>query len=170
MTTENSPASAEGFDVRIGWRRDDARLEADAIALWERTGILPDDVTPAERAKELVAGAYAGGQLIALCTAVIAPVAFLRARFLVLRSMADPAYPRQDVQAAFAAPVRRALEGWAVANPAEGLAGVVAYIDPRAWGELAAMPVWPIWPPALVGYTDTGMQIRACWFDHFQFD
>jgi len=42
-----APAAGEGLDVRIAWRRDDAALEADAIAFWERLGVLPADVAPA---------------------------------------------------------------------------------------------------------------------------
>ena len=143
---------AEGFDVRIAWRRDDARLEADAIALWERTGILPGDVTPAQRAKELVAGAYQDGQLISLCTAVVEPIPFLRARFVVLRSMTDPDHRRSHAQFALALPVRKALEDWALAHPEEKAAGVIGFVEPGAWGDFDKLPVAPIWPLTVVAY------------------
>jgi hypothetical protein len=170
VTTEDRPAGAEGFEVRIGWRRNDARLEADAIALWERTGILPDDVTPAERARELVAGAYQDGQLISLCTAVVEPIPFLRARFVVLRSMTDPDHRRSHGQFALALPVRKTLEEWALANPAEQVAGVIGFVEPGAWGDFDKLPVAPIWPLTVVAYTHDGKQVRACWFDHFRLD
>jgi hypothetical protein len=170
VTTEEKPAGADGFEVRIGWRRNDARLEADAIALWERTGLLPDDVTPAERAKELVASAYLDGQLISLCTAVVEPIPFLRARFVVLRSMTDPAHRRSHGQFALALPVRKTLEDWALANPEEQAAGVIGFVEPGAWGDFDKLPVSPIWPLTVVAYTHDGKQVRACWFGHFRFD
>lgn len=166
----DTPNGVEGFDLRIGWRRADAKLEADAIALWERTGILPDDVTPAERAKELVAGAYKGGQLISLCTAVVEDIPFLRARFIVLRSMTDPGHRRSHAQFALALPVRKTLEDWALANPKEKAAGVIGFVEPGAWGDFDRLPVAPIWPLTVVAYTHDGKQVRAYWFDHFRFD
>jgi hypothetical protein len=42
------------------WRRDDAKVAADAIALWTRLGALPPDLDPGVRAKELCAAAYRG--------------------------------------------------------------------------------------------------------------
>jgi hypothetical protein len=158
------------FDVRVGWRRDDPVLEADAIALWKRTGILPADVTPEERAGELVAGAYKGGQLVSLCTAVIEYIPFLRARFIVLRGMTDPDQRRSHAQFALALPVRKTLEDWALANPQEKAAGVIGFIEPGACGDADKAPVSPIWPLTVVAYTHDGKQVRACWFDHFRLD
>jgi hypothetical protein len=158
------------FDVRIGWRRDDSGFEADAIALWKRTGILPADVTPEERARELVAGAYKGGRLISLCTAVVEHIPFLRARFIVLRSMTDPDQRRSHGQFALALPVRKTLEDWALAHPEEKAAGVIGFVEPGAWGDFDKLPVSPIWPLTVVAYTHDGKQVRACWFDHFRLD
>ena len=47
-----------GIEVRIAWRRDDPEIERDAIDFWRRLGNLPADVTPEERAKEIVLAAY----------------------------------------------------------------------------------------------------------------
>lgn len=170
MAKDKAPAAGEELDVRVAWRRDDPVLEADAIAFWERLGVLPADVAPAQRAKELAAGVYKDGALVAVVTAVPQRIDFLRANFLQLRSIADPACSREEVQAAFANPVRRTLEEWAAANPEQALAGVVTFVDPKVVGELAHMPVWPVWPLSLVGYLNDGRQVRVCWFDHFLFD
>lgn len=163
-------AEDTSFEVRIGWRREDPELKADAIALWERAGILPDDVTPAARARELVAGAYKGGQLISLCTAVVEYIPFLRARFIVLRGMTDPEQRRSHAQFALALPVRKTLEDWALANPEEKAAGVIGFIERGAWGDADKAPVSPIWPLTVVAYTHDGKQVRACWFDHYRLD
>lgn len=170
MAKDKAAAAGEGLDVRVAWRRDDLAVQADAIAFWERLGVLPAGVAPEQRARELAAAVYKDGALVAVATAVPQRIDFLRANFLLLRSMADPACPREEAQVAFADPVRKALEEWAVANPEQRLAGVVTFVDPKAIGELAYMPVWPVWPLSLVGYLADGRQVRVCWFDHFLFD
>lgn len=170
MAKDKVPAAGDGLDVRVAWRRDDLAIRADAIAFWERLGVLPPGVSPEQRAGELAAAVYKNGALVAVATAVPQRIDFLRANFLQLRSMADPACSREEVQVAFADPVRKALEEWAAANPDQGLAGVVTFVDPKAVGELAHMPIWPVWPLSLVGYLHDGRQVRVCWFDHFLFD
>jgi hypothetical protein len=162
------PATGEGFDVRVAWRRGDPRIEADAIAMWTRAGNLPKDVTPQERASQLVAAAYRGDRLAAVCTAVIEPVPFLRARFLIMRSMTDPDFRRSHAQIALALPVKGILEDWAKAHPEEQVAGVIGFVEPGAWGEFARLPVAPIWAWTLVAYTHDGHQVRVVWFDHYR--
>jgi hypothetical protein len=165
-----APAGGEGFDVRIAWQRDDARIRADAIELWTRLGALPSDTTPERRAAQLVAAAYSGDQLAAVATAVAEPIEWLRARMLVLRGMTAPEFRRSHAQVALVQPVRKALEDWAAAHPEERLAGVIGYVEPGLWGELFRMPVAPPWPLTLIAYTHDGLQVRAAWFDHFRFE
>jgi hypothetical protein len=168
MTAKEAPTPGGALEVRVGWRRDDPAIAADAIAFWEKLAVLPAGVAPAERAKELVAGLYRDGTLVAVATAVAERVDFLGARFLMLRSMNGPDLPRETAHEALAGPVRDVLEQWALDNPDEAVAGVVTLIDPRAWGALAHVPVWPVWPLTLVGYLGDGRQVRACWFDHYR--
>lgn len=158
------------IEVRPAWMRGDAKIEADALALWDRLGVLPDDVDPARRAKELVAAAYKEGVLIAVATARIEHIAFLRARLAVLRSLTDPAHRRGHVQVALTAPVKKELEDWAAAHPEEKLAGVIGFVERGIWGDLARMPVTPPWPLTLAAYTEDGQQVRLAWFDHFRVD
>lgn len=159
-----------GFDVRAAWRRDDPEIEADAIAFWTRLGLLPPGVEPAERAKELIAVAYADGKLVAVATATIEWIPELRARFAILRGATDPDYRRSHAQLSLAVPSREALRDWAIAQPGEKLAGGLAFVEPAEWGEFTRLPVWPESELALVGYDDNGRQVRAAWFDHFRFD
>lgn len=159
-----------GFDVRAAWRRDDPEIEADAIAFWTRLSLLPPGVEPAERAKDLIAAAYADGKLVAVATATIEWIPELRARFAVLRGATDPEHRRGQAQLALAVPSREALRDWAIANPREKLAGGIAFIKPGEWGDFTRLPVWPESELALVGYDDKGCQVRAAWFDHFRFD
>ena len=170
MAGTSEPGVGGEFDVRVAWRRDDPRIEADAIALWTRLGVLPRDVTPEARAKQLIAAAYSGDRIVSLCTAVVERIDFLRARFLVMRSLTDPEFRRSHAQVALALPVKGVLEDWAAAHPEEKVAGVIGFVEPGAWGEFARLPVAPIWSWTLVAYTHDGHQVRVVWFDDFRFE
>ena len=165
-----TPETPGDFDVRITWRRNDPVVTADAIAMWTRLGVLPEDITAEDRAKQLVGAAYSGDRLAAVCTAVVQDIAFLRARFLVMRSMTDPDFRRSHAQVAMAQPVMRFLEQWAKENPEEKIAGLLGFVEPGAWGPIASMPVGPFNAWTLVAYAKDGTQIRAVWFDHYRVD
>jgi len=158
-----------GFEVRAAWRRNDAAIEADAIDFWRRNALLPDGVEPEARAKELIAAAYKDGKLVAVSTATIMRIEFLRANFAVIRGATDPRYRRSKAQLALAVPSREALQSWAIAHPEEKLAGGFVFVDQSEWGDFTKLPVWPESELALVGYGDDGQQLRAAWFDHFVF-
>ena len=170
MAGAETPTGGAEFDIRVAWRRDDLRIEADAIAMWIRLGVLPSDVRPEARAKQLVAAAYSGDRLAAVATAVPEQVAFLRARMLVLRGMTDPDFRRSRAQVALTLPVKKVLEAWSAAHPDERIGGVIGFVEPGIWGEMYRMPVAPPWPLTLVAYTHDGRQVRVAWFDHFRFD
>ena len=158
------------IEVRPAWRRDDPEIEADAIDFWTRLKLLPAEVAPEQRAKELIAAAYRDGRLIAVSTAAIQWVPFLHARFAIIRGATDPEHRRSHAQLALAIPSRNLLERWALDHPEEKLAGGLAVIDSPDWGDFLKLPVWPYSELGLVGYTSEGHQIRAAWFDHFRLD
>jgi hypothetical protein len=160
----------DGLEIREAWRRDDPRIEADAIDFWTRFRLLPPDVSPEQRAKELIAAAYRDGRLIAVSTATIEWFDHLRARFAVLRGATDPEHRRSRAQLALAVPSRRALERWALEHPEERLAGGLAFVETAEWGDFARLPVWPESDLAFIGYANDGRQIRLAWFDHFRLD
>lgn len=163
-------AGRDGFDVRIAWRRDDPGIEADAIAMWTRLGVLPADAEPEKRAKQLVSAVYIGGELAAVATAVPEEISFLRARMFVIRGMTAPEFRRSHAQIALAGPSMTTLAEWAKANPEEKIAGMIGFVKPGAWGEAARMPVGPFYGWQLVAYTHDGQQVRVVWFDHFRFE
>ena len=158
------------FEIRAAWRRNDPNIEADAIAFWKRLGILPTEVRPEDRARELIAAAYHEGKLVAVSTATIDWVERLRARMAIIRGATDPDYRRSHAQLALAGPSREALRQWAVAHPEEKLAGGIAFVDPAEWGDFSKLPIWPGSGLSLAGYDDRGRQVRVAWFDHFRFD
>jgi hypothetical protein len=162
------PPDLSGIEVRKAWRRDDPEIEADAIAYWQRLGLLPPGISPEERAKEVIAAAYQDGRLVAVSTATIEYVDFLDARFALLRGSTDPEYRRSHAQLALAEPSREALEEWALAHPEERLAGGIAAVSRSEWGPFVDFPVWPESRLMLFGHMDDGRQIRARWFDHYR--
>jgi hypothetical protein len=68
-------------DIRVVdlWRRDDAKVAADAVALWTRLGALPAGLDPGLRARELCTAAYRDGELIGVSTMVLDILPQLRA-------------------------------------------------------------------------------------------
>jgi hypothetical protein len=159
-----------GFDMRIAWRRDDAGIEADAIDYWTRNALLPDDVDPAVRAKELSGVVYRDGRIVAVATSELAWIDSLRARFAILRASTDPEYRRSHAQRLLAVPIREAVRSWALDHPEEKLAGRIAFLERGEWGELERLPVWPTTRLALAGYDQAGRQVRVDWFEHFLFE
>lgn len=170
MAASSEPATGDAFDVRVAWRRDDPQIEADAIAMWARPGVLAEGAKPEERAKQLVAAAYSGERIAAVATAVVEEVKFLRARFLVLRSMTAPEFRRSHAQVALGIPSITTLTDWARVHPEEKVAGMIAFVEAGAWGEAARMPVGPFFGWTLVAYTGDGKQVRVIWFDHYRLD
>lgn len=165
-TSETGPF---GFEVRPAWRRDDPKIEADAIEFWTRHGLLPEDVAPERRAKELLAAAYKDGQLVAVSTARIEWIDFLKARFAIIRGATDPGYRRGHAQLALSQVSRQAMHEWARANPDEKYAGAIAFVERAEWGDFAQLPVWPQSELQFVGFDQNGRQIRVRWFEDFYY-
>jgi hypothetical protein len=163
-----APRPGAGLEIRAAWRRDDPRIEADAIDFWKRLDVLPPDVTPEQRVKELIAVAYQDGRLVSVATATIERFEHLRANFAVLRGATDPAFRRSGAQLALAVPSRRLLEQWAADHPEAGLAGGLAFLDPAEWGGFARIPVWPESGLTFIGYATDGRQVRVAWFDDYR--
>jgi len=167
---EEGSLSSAGFDIRLAWRRNDPQIGADAIEMWSRLGILPQDVKPDDRAKQLVSAAYSEGRIAAVATGVVEYIDFLRERFLVMRSMTAPDFRRTHAQVALALPTMPFLEEWAKAHPEERIAGLIGFVEPGAWGEAARLPRGPYFGWTLVGYTQDGQQVRVVWFDHYRIE
>jgi hypothetical protein len=161
---------AEDLEIRRGWRAGDAQLEADAIAFWQRLGLLPAQVDPHARAKEIVLGAYKDGRLVGLTTAILAPLEFLRARFAFLRSAVDPELRRSHAAATMAYHARDLLERWSAEHPEERLAGLGAAIESRQLAEIAKEPYWPGTRLMLARFLPDGRQVRVSWFSHYRVD
>ena len=159
-----------GFDVRPAWRRDDPAIEADAIEFWTRNGLLPEDVDPRERARELIAASYKDGRLAAVATATLGRIDFLRANFAIIRGATAPEFRRSHAQLSLSVPSREALEAWARQHPEERCAGGIVFVDRSEWGDFCRLPVWPESELEVVGYDQHGRQIRVRWFEDFRYE
>ncbi|MFN3935750.1 hypothetical protein [Parvibaculum sp.] len=146
-----------------GWRKRDARMERDAIALWNAHGVLPAGVTPEDRAREICCLAHDGSRLAGISTVDIQPYRpLLNKRFGFARVFTSPEYEQQEIAIGLATECRRILEEWSVANPQEELHGMAAvYQSPK----LGRYPVGKS-GLTLVGLTPEGYQIRIAWFNH----
>lgn len=161
---------APGFDFRFVWRAQDAGVEADAVAFWTRLGILPPEVRPEERAKELVTAAYKDGALVAVMTARAGQLDRVRARLAFVRGAVDPDHRRSRVAFAMMLHARAGLERWSAEHPEERLAGIGAFIESKALRERARQPYWPTTQFGVIGFMPDGRQIRVSWFRDFRLD
>jgi len=165
---------ASGTDIRLVdvWRRDDAKIAADAIALRRKLSLLPASVSPEDRAKELCAATYLQNELIGVSTMVIdiLPPAQGAVRLLPLprRASAPPAGIGRDAWRLFPQPPGQLIEAQSAGKGAR---------QGDYCGKLDAFNKKPVWegPPdinglVLVGYTSNGKQIRVSWFEHARLD
>lgn len=161
---------APGYEFREAWRRNDAALEADAIAFWARLGILPGDVSPAERAKELVALAYKDGAVAGVMTAEVGLLKQVRTRLAMIRSAVDPAHRRANIARALTLQTYQLLERWSADNPDEKLGGLGAFVENKALlsSDYTRRGYWPESRFILAGYMPDGRQIRIAWFPDFR--
>lgn len=159
-----------GFELRPAWRRDDAQVEADAVAFWKRLDILPADVSPQQRVKELIAVAYKDGQVVGVNTATLERVEQVRARLAMLRGAVDPEHRRTHVAMALTLYSRALLERWSAENPHERLAGLGGIIESEQLAERGKQPYWPQTRFILAGFLKDGRQLRLSWFEDFRID
>ena len=157
-------------EVRPGWRLHDAQLEADAVAFWTRMGLLAPDVSPHQRAGEIIGGAYQDGRFLGVATGMVERLEFLRARFVLLRVAVDRGARGNHVGTALAAFAYKYLETWAAEHREEKIAGIAAVIQTQEYAKILKVPYWPPSRLGLVGFTPEGRQVRVAWFEHFHYD
>jgi hypothetical protein len=152
-------------DFRFAWRKNDPALEAAAIDFWTRLRLLPRNVAPEQRARELCTLAIQNGQAIALTTATIEPMKQFRCRMVMYRLSAQPAMRRRDITAELTDFTRLQMEEWSLQHPEEGAMGLCAIIQGR---QLVLQRPSVFWPAQMtfMGYTETGHQVRVAWFRH----
>jgi len=170
MSESQAREMAAGYDLHPAWRRDNKQFEQDAVDFWRRLGLLPADVDPEARARELAAVAYKDGRLVAVTTLAIGRLEQVRARIAMLRAATDPEHRRGHAANALAIYTREIIERWAGEHPDEKIGGMGAVIESpnlRGWEK---QPLWPTTQLSLIGHTRDGRQIRLYWFRNFRLD
>jgi hypothetical protein len=164
------PALTDDIELRPAWRGQDPRVEADAIAFWKRLRLLPADVTPEARAREIVVAAYRGDRIVAVVTAELGVLAQVRARLAMIRGAVDPGERRSHVGFAMLLAARGILERWSAENPDERIAGMGGIIESPDLIAAQGQPYWPVSRMGVIGFTPDGRQIRVSWFEDFRLD
>jgi hypothetical protein len=165
-----APELVRDVELSEAWRRDDARIEADAIDFWARLGILPSGVNPRERAKDVVFAAYKGDRIVGVVTAELGVLPQVRARLAMLRGAVDPEFRRSHIGAVMLFRARQALESWSAENPQERVAGLGAILESRELAGRQRQPYAPFSKMGVIGFTPDGRQIRVSWFEDFRLD
>jgi hypothetical protein len=161
------PEPAEfGIDLRLAWNRGDAAMAADVKAFWDRLSLLPRGADPDRRVKEVVLAAYAGERLVAVSTAAIEEVRFLRCKMAVYRCAIAPDFRGQMMSMLITAHSLKALEAWSLAYPGEGVMGMLAVLENETYKKKTHPHRAPETKLSLVGFNPKGQKIVVAWFDH----
>lgn len=125
------------------WRRNDAALQTDAIAFWQKYKFLPEGVGPEERAKELCGLVYRDGEVIAVSTITIKEMPRFRCRMAMYRCAAAPSFRRSPFSLQVTEESRKLMEQWSLENPQEGVMGLAAAIESRLLARHMPSVFWP---------------------------
>ena len=154
------------IEFRAAWLRNDEAIEHDAERFWRAQNALPRGVDAGTRLSQLCAVAYAGGELIAVSTAAIRMMDFLRCKLAMFRVLVAPETRFNQVASRLAVFSRDLLENWSRENPDQGVMGLGAVIQSRVLVEHNPYAVYPDTKLAFIGYTQEGYQMRVYWFAH----
>ncbi len=141
------------------WRRNDAKIAADAIALWKRLDALPANLDPAVRAKELCAAAYLGRELIGVSTMVLETLPQVRCRLGFFRCLVAPEHRQQGLARKLGIHSRALLAQWSEDNPREKVLGMATIVAPRLGAQAEQVP-----PPSTQNLAQCGWHsLTAPW-------
>jgi GNAT superfamily N-acetyltransferase len=147
------------------WRKNDPKLEAEAKQIWGATGVLPDQTTPDERAKEIALIAYQDNKLAAISTLNVRPFDYLRQKFAFVRLTVLPEFRKLDIGRVLLRNTFTMIQDYAKTHPEEQIAGVASVLIVAGIGKY---PIGREIRHTLIGYTPQNEQIRVTWFDHFE--
>jgi hypothetical protein len=151
---------------RTAWQRRDPQIERDAEKFWLANNALPLNTSAEARLSELCAAAYSGDQMVAVSTASIRTIGFLRCKLAMFRVLVAPDLRIQEVASKLAVYSRDLLEAWSKENPDQGVMGLGAVIQSRVLVKNIPEAVYPDTKLAFIGYTQEGYQMRVYWFAH----
>ncbi|MDO8290104.1 MAG: hypothetical protein Q7T44_12875 [Parvibaculum sp.] len=146
------------------WKRNDPKLQADALALWQELRMLPPDIDLVQRATQLVVSAYIGARLVGVTTAEVQTHPPVRQRFAFGRILLRPEVEKAGIVVPMTIAMREELREWSKANPQKKVAGFAIAISAKGYGKT------PVTAAGLVhaGYNADGQQVRLYWWDHYR--
>lgn len=146
------------------WKRNDPKLEADAVSMWQEMAALPANINLEQRAKELVVLAYIGERLVGVTTAEVQTHPPVRQRFAFGRILLRPEVGKAGIAVPMTIAMREELREWSKANLQEKVAGFAIAISAKGYGKT------PVTAAGLMhaGYNADGQQVRLYWWDHYR--
>jgi len=152
---------------RPAWKLSDPMIAEDAKAFWRRlSGLGPDEIE--RRVTQLCAAAYSEETMIGVATAYLERLEMLRGRFAFFRCLVPPGEHQSAIAQQFAMLSRDLLELWSREQPDEHILGMATAVPVNAYPDRRAEPVWTEGGLNLnlVGYLNSGEQLRVSWFAH----
>ncbi|MBI1260818.1 MAG: hypothetical protein GC184_03755 [Rhizobiales bacterium] len=146
------------------WKNPNPKVTKDAIALWTELKMLPRNVTPEDRAAELVSVAYVGDRLAGVTTATIHYYEPVRQLFAFLRILIHPDFEKGGVSVPLTIAAREDLRQWSIDHPEQNVAGAAFIITAAGYGEATYTPAGFY----LGGYSPQGHQVRLYWWEHYK--
>jgi hypothetical protein len=148
------------------WQKNDAAVEAHAIAAWTAADALLQDSSPQQRVKQLCVVGYSNEELAAISTCQIIYIPRVRETMAVFRVFIAPKYREAGFVIPLTNEVHATMERFALRNPAINLGGTLGVVAIRG---AVSKPLTHT-KMVLAGYTDTNHPILVKWFDHFELD
>ena len=158
----------ETIEYRNVWRKDDAKVRADALDLWRSLNILPPGQED-DRLNSLCVVAYVGEELAAVSTIGINMFPAVKAKVAWFRCLVKPEYRQRSIAKELGHRCKDAMEEWSAGRPAEKVLAYGTIVESPHLTHISRMPVWPKSGLTLVGHTGKGQQIRIAWFKHAYF-
>lgn len=155
---------------KSAWLKKDPVIERDTLAFWQASNLLPKNALPADRLRELCTVAYDGGRLIAVSTAKITEMDFLRSRIAMWRCSIAPDMRGKHISTEMGRVSRQVLEEWSLAHPEERVMGMGTAVQTANLDQKKKRPIWKASGLTFVGYSNQGQQIRIAWFDHAEIE
>jgi hypothetical protein len=155
---------------KSAWRKNDPDIETDVLAFWRANNLIPPTANPAERLRELCTVAYEDGRLIAVSTAKITEVGFVRSLIAMWRCAIAPDRRGQHISTEMGRVSREVLEEWSRDHPEERVMGMGTAIQTANLDEKKKRPIWKASGLVFVGYSAQDQQLRIAWFDHAEIE
>jgi hypothetical protein len=154
------------IEFRAAWRKSDPEMERDAKAFWQsKKRLLPPGVNIDQRARELCAIAYRGGQPVGVSTVTIEFIEQFRSNMAVYRCAVSSEFGHQPLSWRITDYSREVLEHWSLENPGEKVMGLMAVMQSKVL--VTRYPqVFGVVNMTFTGFTPAGFPIRVAWFKH----